>query len=186
MYRFLKKMYLFFQKIKSVFCSFCTLLRCLRLGIKYKKGIYIGRGVKKRGITTKVILSPGSKVHARTIFWGGGTVKIGINSSLASQTMIYCSKNHLLTIGDNVLCATRLYMIDCDHGTSSNDLISNQPLKVEPISIGNDVWIGANVTILKGVHLDDGCVVGACSCVTHSFEKNSIIAGVPARLIRKR
>lgn len=54
------------------------------------------------------------------------------------------------------------------------------------IRIGNDCWIGRNVTILSGVTLGDGCVVGTAALVTKSFPPYSIIGGNPAKLIRPR
>ena len=56
----------------------------------------------------------------------------------------------------------------------------------KPIVIGNDVWIGARVIILGGVHVGDGSVIGAGSVVTRDVEPYSIVAGNPAKLIRKR
>lgn len=57
---------------------------------------------------------------------------------------------------------------------------------VEPISVGNDVWIGEGVKALPGVHFADGCIVGAGSVVTRSTEPYGIYAGNPARLLRHR
>ncbi|MFM5096973.1 CatB-related O-acetyltransferase [Aeromonas allosaccharophila] len=54
------------------------------------------------------------------------------------------------------------------------------------ISIGNDVWIGQNVTVLRGVTIGDGAVIGANSVVTKNVPPYSIVAGVPAREIKKR
>ena len=55
----------------------------------------------------------------------------------------------------------------------------------EPISIGNDVWIGGNVTILPGVNIGNNVVVAAGSVVTKDIPDNSLVAGVPARIIRE-
>lgn len=59
------------------------------------------------------------------------------------------------------------------------------PLKGDTI-IGNDVWIGQNVTILPGVHISDGVIIGANSVVGNNVEPYTIIAGNPAKEIRKR
>jgi virginiamycin A acetyltransferase len=63
--------------------------------------------------------------------------------------------------------------------------IEDLPLKGDTI-IGNDVWIGQNVTILPGVHIGDGAIIGANSVVGSDVEAYTIVAGNPARLIRKR
>jgi maltose O-acetyltransferase len=52
------------------------------------------------------------------------------------------------------------------------------------VTIGNDVWIGGNVTILPGVTIGDNCTIGAGSVVTHDIPANSIAAGNPAKLIK--
>lgn len=52
--------------------------------------------------------------------------------------------------------------------------------------VGNDVWIGQNVTILPGVHIGDGAIIGLNSVVASDVEPYTIVAGNPARLIRKR
>ena len=52
--------------------------------------------------------------------------------------------------------------------------------------IGNDVWIGQNATILPGVHIGDGAIIGASSVVGHSVDPYTIVVGNPARAIRKR
>ena len=62
---------------------------------------------------------------------------------------------------------------------------SDLPLKGDTV-IGNDVWIGQNVTILPGVHIGDGAIIGACAVVASDVAPYTIVAGNPAKLIRKR
>ena len=54
------------------------------------------------------------------------------------------------------------------------------------ISIGENCWIGAKVTVLAGVNIGDNCVIAAGSVVTKDFPSNSVLAGVPARVLKKR
>ncbi|MBR4348162.1 MAG: CatB-related O-acetyltransferase [Fibrobacter sp.] len=62
---------------------------------------------------------------------------------------------------------------------------ADMPLKGDTV-IGNDVWIGQNATILPGVHIADGAIIGASSVVGSDVEPYTIVAGNPAKLIRKR
>ncbi|KAH3687064.1 hypothetical protein WICPIJ_001954, partial [Wickerhamomyces pijperi] len=54
-----------------------------------------------------------------------------------------------------------------------------------PIRIGDNCWLGANVTILPGVTLGDNVVVGAGATVTKDVESNSLVLGVPAKVVKK-
>lgn len=64
-------------------------------------------------------------------------------------------------------------------------LMSEMPLKGDTV-VGNDVWIGQNATILPGVRIGDGAIIGANSTVGSDVEPYTIVAGNPARVIRKR
>jgi acetyltransferase-like isoleucine patch superfamily enzyme len=57
---------------------------------------------------------------------------------------------------------------------------------VAPVRIGRNVWLGAKVTVSKGVAIGDNAIVGANAVVTHDIPPNAIAAGVPARIIRMR
>jgi len=54
----------------------------------------------------------------------------------------------------------------------------------KPITIGSDVWIGGNVTVIGGVHIGDNVVVGAGAVLTKDVPANTVVAGVPARVIK--
>lgn len=161
-------------------------IRCRRLNIVYKKGVVIGKNVRRLSKFINVIVAENAKIHDGVVLWGDGTISIGKNSSIGENGWIYANKKGGVFIGENVNCAAFIYIMDSDHGTKIGTLMNTQPMISSKIVVGNDVWIGANVTLLKGVKIEDGCVVGACSCVTKSFEKNSIICGVPAKKIKSR
>lgn len=89
-------------------------------------------------------------------------------------------------IGDNTMVAAQCYIIDADHGTKAGALVSGQPNIVSPVTIGEDVWIAANCTILKGSVIENGAVIGAKSLVKGRVVENSVSAGIPARHIKFR
>ncbi len=94
-----------------------------------------------------------------------------------------------LIIGKNVSIApnvTCIVMSSANNGDRINQLpyVRNVLTKSGTIMIGDEVWIGANVTILPGVHVGECSVIGAGSVVTKDIEPYSIYAGVPARKLR--
>ena len=74
------------------------------------------------------------------------------------------------------------YIMGWEQGTPSHE---DLPLKGDTV-IGNDVWIGQNATILPGVHIGDGAIIGLNSVVSKDVEPYTVVAGNPARFIRKR
>ena len=84
-------------------------------------------------------------------------------------------------IGDNVLIGHNVVIATLNHNENPEKRGNLIPSKVE---IGNDVWIGSNVTITPGVTIGDNAIVGAGAVVTKDVEKNTVVAGVPAKYIR--
>ena len=94
-----------------------------------------------------------------------------------------------ITIGDNLLTGRYVLISDNSHGGFTKEDLGIHPLERNleskgEIIIGNNVWIGDKVSIMPGVHIGDGCIIGANSVVTHDVPSYSIAAGVPARIIK--
>jgi acetyltransferase-like isoleucine patch superfamily enzyme len=92
-----------------------------------------------------------------------------------------------VTIGNYVMIGQKTTILTTNHGFSETmKYMKSQEVTTKPVIIQDDVWIGAGSIILPGVTLHSGCVVGAGSVVTKDVENDVIVAGVPAKLIRKR
>lgn len=92
-----------------------------------------------------------------------------------------------LKIGNGVRIGTKATMIPANHIFRRTDIpIYQQGVSQEGIKIEDDVWIGANSTIVDGVTIHTGSIVGAGSVVTKDVPKYSIVAGVPAKIIKSR
>ena len=88
-----------------------------------------------------------------------------------------------VTIGDHVLIAPNVVITTSNHPL--DPITRREPVGIaSPVTIGDDVWIGANATILPGVTLGNNVVVGAGAVVTRDVPSNTLVAGVPARAIR--
>jgi maltose O-acetyltransferase len=112
----------------------------------------------------------------------GYNLKVGKNFyANHGCTILDCN---LVSIGDNCLLAPHVCISAATHPIQAQLRSSGQELTA-PISIGDDVWIGANVTICPGVTIGDRVVVGAGAVVTKDFPCDVVIAGVPAKITRK-
>ena len=128
---------------------------------------------------------------ARIFIAGGGIIKIGKNSQLKNRGLHIVvnngyKKNPKLIMGDNVYIAKDA-IIRASDGHTLIDAITKKALnEPEDIIIGNNVWITSRCTILKGTQIPNNCIIGACSLVNKKFtEENVIIAGSPAKIIKK-
>ena len=89
-----------------------------------------------------------------------------------------------VTIGDDCFMGPHVNIYTACHSTDPAERKTRHQEWAKPVTIGNSVWIGGNVTILPGVTIGDNCTIGAGSVVTHDIPANSIAAGNPARVIK--
>ncbi|MBC7398476.1 MAG: acyltransferase [Mucilaginibacter sp.] len=126
-----------------------------------------------------ILFCTGIIAHKGTGIIIGDRTGIGARAFLAGQGGI--------TVGDDVITGPNIQIFSENHNFSDLQLtIKEQSVTKQAVVIGNNCWLGGGVTILAGVTIGDGCVVAAGSVVNKSFPANSIIAGVPAKLIKSR
>ena len=89
-----------------------------------------------------------------------------------------------VTIGDDVFIGPNVSLYTACHSTDPVERNTRREW-AEPITIGNNVWIGGSVTVLPGVTIGDNCTIGAGSVVTKDIPANSIAVGNPCRVIKK-
>lgn len=125
-------------------------------------------------------LGHGTKVRAHE-----GEVRIGAKSVLGQECTISCYQH--VSIGRECIVADRVMLIDFDHGVVEVDRpIRLQGIYKRDVRVGNNVWIGYGASLLRGVTVGDNAVVGTSSVVTKDVADNAVVAGSPAREIRRR
>lgn len=121
--------------------------------------------------------------HLKVLDWGDGTtLQIGKFCSIAKDVVIILGGEHNIDWISTYPFADKIF----NHVWPEAKQVKGHPKSRGNINIGNDVWVGYGATILSGVTIGDGAVVGARSLVTKDVKPYSIIAGNPAKFVRKR
>lgn len=112
------------------------------------------------------------------------SVELGENSGLG----INCRISGKTIIGDNVMMGPNVCIFTANHAYDRTDIPMNaQGMSAErPVVIEDDVWIGANVTILPGVTIAKGAIIGAGAVVTKNVPEYAIVGGNPAKILKYR
>ncbi len=140
-----------------------------------------------RGFLVKPLLRKSGKkinIHHGADFSTGNTISVGNNSDLGIDSWIRAD----LTIGDNVMMAVgcTIYGIYHQYDRVDIPMVEQGFQQSRPIFISDDVWIGARVIILGGVHIGKGAIIGAGAVVTKDIPPYAIVAGNPAKIIKFR
>ncbi len=92
-----------------------------------------------------------------------------------------------VVIGNDVITGPNIQIFSENHNFNETKLIiKEQGVSKQTTTIGDNCWLGGDVTILAGITIGDGCVIAAGSVVTRSVPPNSVVAGVPAKVIKNR
>lgn len=180
---------------------------------KSPKGAMLGKGItffNPSKIHFGLFMKLGNQVHlsalGKTGIFFGDNVGIGAYSRVIVSTSLNNLGEHII-IGSNVGIGEYAYLGGGGGLEIGNDCIVGQYLSCHPenhhaekldtpirmqgvyrkgIKIGNNCWIGSKVTILDGVEIGAGSIIAAGSVVNKSFKENSVIGGVPAKLLKVR
>jgi len=145
------------------------------LGAKYIRRFFVKGMVDKCGKNVNI-------EHGAFLASGMG-IEIGDNSGIG----LNCRVAGPLSIGTDVMMAPGVMIFTQNHETS--DLSVPMRLQTAPkkkVTIGNDVWIGANALIMPGVSVGDGAIIAAGAVVTKNVDSYAVVGGNPARVIKYR
>jgi acetyltransferase-like isoleucine patch superfamily enzyme len=167
----------FFNSSKIQWGKFLRLGNHVYISALSKNGIQLGDNVSI-GAFSRVIVS----TSLNNI---GDKIVIGNNVGIGE--FAYLGGAGGLEIGDECIVGQYWSCHPENHNHSVLDVaIRNQGVSRKGIKIGKNCWIGSKVTVLDGVQIGDGSIIAAGSVVTKSFSENSIIGGVPAKLLKSR
>ena len=155
-----------------------------------EEGVTLGAGVvlgKRTRIRTtdggQVFIGDGSVLEDDVeLLASGGVLRIGCDSFIGRGSQLVSVES--IAVGDKVLVAAYVIIRDANHAVGMHIPIVDQGLQSAPVSIGNDVWIGAHAVVTAGSVIARGAVVGANAVVTKDVGEYAVVAGVPARVIR--
>jgi acetyltransferase-like isoleucine patch superfamily enzyme len=139
------------------------------------------------GLTTGI----GCRIEAFPLIKENIVLTFGNNVQINDYVHITAVES--VIIGNNVLMASKIYISDCSHGSyigNENDSLPStcpvdRPLFTKPVVIEDNVWLGEFVSVLPGVIIGKGTIVGSNSVVTKSLPANVIAVGTPAKPIKK-
>ena len=144
-----------------------------------KVRLEIGRGATLR-IGRWAWIGHGCKIRVHE-----GEVEIGAKTVIGQECTISAYQH--VSIGRECILADRVMLIDFDHGVTEVE----RPIRVQGIykrdvRVGHNVWIGYGACVLRGVTVGENSIVGTSAVLTHDVPANSVVGGVPARVIRMR
>lgn len=181
---------LLLQKTQIIIGKLRGLMFNFKPGVSIGFGTIIERGAKLRSycrwgrgqiiIGKKCYIGKGCEICPAS-----GSIVIGNETTINPYSFVYGIAD--IKIGNQVRVGAHSVIVAVNHNFSDTNIpICKQGVTGKGIVIEDDVWVGASTTILDGVMIRTGNVIGAGSVVTKSTEKNCIYVGTPAYLLKKR
>lgn len=180
-YSFLELLKLCFFKIRTFFVFKEARLIRFPFDVRGKQFINISKG-----FTTGF----GCRVEAYPV---DNEKVLFIGENFQMNDYVHITARESVVIGDNVLLASKIYISDCSHGSYAGDendsspesIPHDRPLFSKPVIIEDNVWLGEFVSVLPGVTIGKGTIVGANSVVSKSLPAYVIAVGTPAKPIKE-
>lgn len=170
------------ELIKHIFIR--QWLNLTHVGINLEPGVSVNSNVKiavtdggKLMVRSGTSIATGVQIKVQC-----GSIEIGKNVFIGVGTIIVAQES--ITIDDDTQIAEYVVIRDQDHRTDSSP-IRSAGFHTSPILIGKDVWIGSKATILRGVTIGEHSVVAAHSVVNNDVPSGVVVAGIPARIVKK-
>jgi acetyltransferase-like isoleucine patch superfamily enzyme len=142
--------------------------------------IYCRRGLARMELGRWVHIGRGNTIRCHE-----GFLRIGDKVVFGSDDCVNCYLD--VEIGNDCILADDVYIGDFDHRFDDPAVpMRKQGIVTAPVRVGDDCWIGAKTSIMRGVFVGRGSVIGANSVVTHDVPAYSVAGGNPARVLRSR
>jgi acetyltransferase-like isoleucine patch superfamily enzyme len=180
-----------------------------RKGLKHLLGgVFLKHNViKNKGKDNKLVIEKGGRIYGckftffgdhncihiahdcvcknmEFVVSGGGNISIGNHSHFVGNIHLACTEGKSIFIGERCLFSSEVTFRTGD-SHSVLDSSGNRINFARDIYVGNHVWIGQYVVVLKGAHIGDDSIIGTKALITgESFGKNTAIAGIPAKVIK--
>lgn len=147
----------------------------------------VGRGVKfKYGPSENIRIGSNVYIGDFVVIDINHNASLSLGSNCYLSVGVFVAANDSISIGPFSLVAEYTSIRDHNHGTKMDIEVFKQENVSDPIEIGYDVWIGRGCVILKGVRIEDRCIIGANSVVNRDLEYGNVAVGSPARKIKLR